>query len=71
MHAGNFEGPRASVDSVVFQLIGDELFVLLIKRASDPFAGQWALPGSYCSGTETIGESMRRALAEKAGISKE
>lgn len=71
MHADNFEGPRASVDSVVFQLIGDELYVLLIKRVSDPFAGQWALPGTYCSGTETIGESMQRALAEKAGISKE
>lgn len=37
--------PTLTVDVVVFQLLGDELVVLLTQRSDDPFRGEWALPG--------------------------
>jgi 8-oxo-dGTP diphosphatase len=56
------------VDSVVFQLDGNRLSVLLIKRAREPFTGWWALPGGYCAGGETTRAAMARILQDKAGL---
>lgn len=60
--------PILTVDSVIFQLIDDELFVLLIKRAHEPFKGAYALPGGYNAAGETTREAMARVLKGKAGI---
>ncbi len=61
-------GPSVSVDTVAFQLIENELYVLLIKRAQQPFKGMWALPGGYNPVGETTHEAMARVLQAKAGI---
>lgn len=63
-----YEAPTLVVDSVIFQLIDDRLSVLLIKRAAEPFAGWYALPGAYCAAGETTREAMERSLERKAGI---
>lgn len=63
--------PTVTVDGVVFQLIDDVLSVALIEREKEPFKGQWALPGSYVSNVESIGEALRRTLLAKAGIDTE
>lgn len=39
--------PIVTVDAVIFQLIENRLFVLLIERANEPFKGKLALPGGY------------------------
>lgn len=42
-----FKNPLFTVDSVLFTVKDEELKVLLVKRASEPFTGQWALPGGF------------------------
>jgi 8-oxo-dGTP diphosphatase len=69
MHTGSYIPPTLTVDNVIFQLENDELTLLLIQRASDPFAGSWALPGGYCAAGETTTDAMNRVLQAKAGVS--
>ena len=59
--AFTYEYPRAAltVDCVVFGLDDEDLKVLLIQRDLEPFAGQWALPGGFCS---------RRRDARRGGL---
>jgi ADP-ribose pyrophosphatase YjhB (NUDIX family) len=54
--------------SVVFQVRGDALQVLMWERARDPFKGRWALPGGYLEPDETLEESIRRHLAAKVDL---
>lgn len=68
MQYAKYVAPNVSVDSVIFQLIGNELSVLLIKRTNEPFKGVWALPGSYNPAGETTHEAMARSLRAKTGI---
>jgi 8-oxo-dGTP diphosphatase len=68
LHA--YEYPRAAltVDCVVFGYGEDELKVLLIQRALEPFKGKWALPGGFVRVDETLENAARRELAEEAGL---
>lgn len=61
--------PTLTVDNVILQLQQDELVVLLIQRAGEPFAGNWALPGGYVAAGETTTDAMHRVLLAKAGVS--
>jgi len=63
-----YEPPILTVDCVVFQLIDNELTVLVIKRATDPFKDQWALPGGYNAVGETTSEALNRIIKTKAGL---
>jgi 8-oxo-dGTP diphosphatase len=42
--------------------------VLLVKRAHEPFAGCWSLPGGSQELGETLEEAARRELAEETGL---
>jgi 8-oxo-dGTP diphosphatase len=44
------------------------LQVLLVRRAVDPFAGHWSLPGGKLWGHEALDEAAWRQLAEKTGL---
>jgi 8-oxo-dGTP diphosphatase len=68
MYKGEYIPPTLTVDTVVFQLVNDQLAVLLIQRASEPFKDKWALPGVYNAAGETTRDAMNRALKVKAGI---
>ena len=68
MYSGVYVAPTLTVDSVVFQLDDDQLNVLLVQRAAEPFQGWWALPGGYNSAGETTTEAMSRILEAKAGV---
>ena len=63
-----FTTPYVSVDCVVFQLITNKLFVLLVRRQREPYAGQWALPGSISPVGKTIFETMSESLQTKTGV---
>jgi 8-oxo-dGTP diphosphatase len=60
--------PALTVDCVVFGFDDNELKVLLIRRALEPFRDAWALPGGFVRVDETIDESAKRELAEETGL---
>jgi ADP-ribose pyrophosphatase YjhB (NUDIX family) len=62
--------PRAThvALAVVLQVRDAELQVLLWKRAREPDAGSWALPGGFLSPDESLEESIRRHLADKVDV---
>lgn len=59
-----------SVDIVLLTLVQQELHVVLLRRASAPFAGVWALPGGYIHANEDADAkaSAARVLRDKVGI---
>jgi 8-oxo-dGTP diphosphatase len=69
MHTSEYIAPTLTVDSIIFQLQDNELSVLLIQRAQDPFRDSWALPGGYNAAGETTTDAMARVLQAKAGLS--
>lgn len=58
-----------SVDSVIFGYTEGKLKVALIKRKKPPFLGEWAIPGGFMEGNETVNETALRELQEETGIS--
>ena len=66
-----YQPPIASitVDCVLFGFNEGKLKVLLIKRASDPEAGKWALPGGFMEPSETLETAAQRVLEMLTGVS--
>jgi ADP-ribose pyrophosphatase YjhB (NUDIX family) len=54
--------------AVVLQVRDGRLHVMLWRRATDPFAGCWALPGGPLLADETLGASVARQLASKVEV---
>ncbi|NJB84534.1 8-oxo-dGTP diphosphatase [Lewinella marina] len=66
-----YEHPRPSVtvDVVVFGYDGGhDLKLLLIQRGSDPYQGQWALPGGFVEMDEDLEAGALRELEEETGV---
>jgi 8-oxo-dGTP diphosphatase len=66
--------PLVTVDVVIFSIRDDRLCVLLVRRderPSEPFPGQWALPGGFVdvAQDDSIEACARRKLADKTGVS--
>jgi 8-oxo-dGTP diphosphatase len=64
------EHPRidVTVDTVALTVVGDDLHVLVVRRGSPPFEGQWALPGGYLEIDEDLAPGAARELREETGI---
>jgi ADP-ribose pyrophosphatase len=59
------ELPRAGVGAIVIH----EGRILLVKRASSPGKGFWAIPGGLVELGETVREAAEREILEETGIS--
>lgn len=55
-----------TADVVAFDAAG--LFVLLVERKWDPYAGAWALPGGYANVDEASRRAAARELGEETGL---
>jgi 8-oxo-dGTP diphosphatase len=67
---------RASIDRsgiavtvVIFTVRQGELSVLLIRRAAEPYAETWALPGGLLQPSETLDQAAARKLVDETGVS--
>lgn len=60
--------PAVTVDVVIFSIRHSELTVLLIKRALEPYQGQWALPGGFVGIEEDLQAAAERELREETGV---
>jgi len=60
--------PALTTDVAVIAPGGGGHSVLLIKRANDPFAGGWALPGGFLEPRELLEHCARRELREETGL---
>jgi 8-oxo-dGTP diphosphatase len=70
-------GPTGAVDAGAFALTVDlAIFtikrgvfcVLLVRRATEPFRGQWALPGGFVHSDESVEAAAWRELAAETGL---
>ena len=57
-----------ATDVVIFTVRDGKLNVLLIKMKKHPYEKAWALPGGLVSGAESLEDSARKHLKEKAGV---
>ena len=62
------EHARLTADIVALAAPGGIPHVLLIRRAYDPHAGMWALPGGHVAPGEMTVVAARRELAEETGL---
>lgn len=63
-----YEQVAVTVDLVVFTVNDDALNVMLVKRAEEPFADRWSLPGGFLRSSESLEGAALRVLKEKAGV---
>lgn len=66
--ASDYQPPVLTVDLVAFRVAASQLEVLLLQRAAEPFAGEWALPGGYNFKGETTIEALTRVAYDKVGL---
>jgi 8-oxo-dGTP diphosphatase len=57
-----------TTDVVLFTIQQERLKVLLVRRASKPYKGSWALPGGFVQEGESLAECARRELLEETGV---
>lgn len=68
-----YDKPSVTADCVVLAPDeeaggGGRMRVLLIRRAKDPFAGKWALPGGFVNKDESLRAAALRELKEETGV---
>ena len=63
-----FPPVAVTVDMVVLTIVDDDLQVVLVERGSEPFKGEWALPGGFIRPDETLDDAASRELREETQV---
>lgn len=61
--------PAVTTDIVIFTIRDQQLHVLLVRRANDPFKHCWALPGGFVDIDEDLDTCAKRELFEETHVS--
>jgi len=64
----DYPRPSVTVDVVAFTFAENDLRVLLVQRAGEPFRGMWALPGGFVRMNEDLSDAAHRELVEETGV---
>ena len=64
----DYPRPAVTVDLVIFTIADNDLKVLLVRRAQEPFKGRWALPGGFIEIDESLEKAAARELQEEAAV---
>lgn len=64
----SYPRPALTVDAILFSFTGNELKVLLIQRADEPFKNRWAFPGGFVEENETAEIAFERELKEETSL---
>ncbi len=59
---------QTAVDLVIFSIVEGDLSVALIQMKKSPFKDKWAFPGGLVPYDESLDQSAKRELKEKAGM---
>jgi len=62
------EKPSVTVDIILFTIKDENLKVLLVKRAFDPFKDMWAIPGGFTLVNESLEDAAKRELSEETNV---
>ena len=68
-HTYKYPHPAVTVDACLFTIQDDQLKILLIRRALEPFKDDWALPGGFINMDENLETAVQRELEEETGAS--
>lgn len=60
--------PAVTTDIVLFTIREEELKLLLVRRAREPFLASWALPGGFVGIDEDLEDCALRELEEETGV---
>ena len=60
---------KVTVDVAMFSFDDQQLKILLIRRACEPYSGLWAFPGGYLENNEELEAGALRELKEETGLS--
>jgi ADP-ribose pyrophosphatase YjhB (NUDIX family) len=66
-----FRNPRPTGLTIIRNSDGDTDRVLVVERAHEPRAGQWAIPGGFCDGWESPAQAAVREAHEELGVEVE
>lgn len=69
MDTNKYPKPFVTVDVLIFTIEDSALKILLVKRANEPYVGQWAIPGGFVNEHESLEEAAKRILIDKTGVS--
>jgi len=67
MDPGSYTRPMLMADTVVLTEAAVPS-LLLVRRAREPFACDWALPGGFVEEGERVADAAPRELAEETGL---
>lgn len=65
-----FERPNTTVDIAIFTIWNEQLHVLGVRRANDPYKDWWSLVGGYVDiqQDKNLEQTAKRKLEEKTGV---
>lgn len=66
MHTYKYPRAALTVDAIILEKKSNK--ILLIQRAHEPFAGEWALPGGFVEMNELLIDSCKRELEEETKL---
>jgi len=64
----DYDKPSVTADIVIFTVQDNELKILLVKRAVEPFKNKWAIPGGFVKMNESLEDAAKRELMEETGV---